>query len=126
MIQYFQPECMPESIAPFTQVVVDDHYAHLAGLVAADFPEGRAVLGDVAAETDAVLRQIKRILGELGLSMGQVVRTDVHLQDLEDFDAMDAAYRRHFRPGCYPARTTTRSGQLFGNSQVEITCMAAK
>lgn len=115
---------MPESTAPFTQVVVDDHYAHLAGLVAADFPEGRAVLGDVAAETDEILKRIKMILDELGLVMGHVVRTDVHLKNLDDFDEMDAAYRRHFKQGHYPARTTTQSRQLFGDSRVEITCMA--
>lgn len=124
MIDYFQPKCMPESAAPFAQVVVDDHYAHLAGLVAADFPEGRVVLGDVAAETDEILKRIKLILGELGLTMGHIVRTDVHLKNLDDFDEMDAAYRRHFELGHYPARTTTQSRQLFGDSRVEITCMA--
>ena len=35
---------MPESNAPFTQVVIDDIYAHLAGIVAADFPELAAVV----------------------------------------------------------------------------------
>ena len=125
MIQYFQPKCIPESAAPFTQVVVDDHYAHLAGLVAADFPEGQAVLGDVAAETDEILKRIQLVLGELGLSMRHLVRTDVHLKTLDDFDQMDAAYRRHFEAGRYPARTTTQSRQLFGDSRVEITCMAA-
>ena len=35
--------------------MLDQHYAFLSGLVAADFPAGVAVLGDVAAETRAVL-----------------------------------------------------------------------
>ena len=47
MNRYFQPSCMPESNAPFSQVVIDDIYAHLAGIVAADFPEGQLVVGDV-------------------------------------------------------------------------------
>ena len=125
MIRRIQPQAIPESEAPFAQVVVDDHYAHLAGLVAADFPEGQAVLGDVGEETRAVLRAIDKILAEIGLDMGRIVRADVHLASLDDFDAMDAAYREFFDKAHYPARTTTESPRLFGGSRVEITCMAS-
>lgn len=115
---------MPESDAPFTQVVIDDTYAHLAGIVAADFAEGQSVLGDVKNETLAVMTMVGNILTELDLSFAQVVRTDVHLASLDDFDAMDAAYKSFFEPGKYPARTTTESRRLFGDSLVEVTCMA--
>lgn len=124
MIRHFHPSCMPESKAPFSQVVIDDRYAHLAGIVAADFPAGRAVLGNVAHETAAVMTLIGQILGELDFGFGQIVRTDVHLATLEDFDAMDKTYRQFFESGGYPARTTTESRHLFGGSMVEITCMA--
>ena len=123
MIRHIQPQAVPESEAPFSQIVLDDTYAHLSGLVAADFPEGRAVLGDVGEETRSVLNAIGRILGEIGLEMDHIVRVDVHLASLEDFDAMDAAYREFFQNGRYPARTTTESPRLFGGSRVEITCM---
>jgi len=124
MIRHIQPQSVPGSQAPFSQVVLDDHYAHLSGLVAADFPEGRAVLGDVAEETRAVLNAIDGMLKEIGLDTGRVVRVDVHLATLDDFDAMDAAYREFFDDGRFPARTTTESPRLFGGSRVEITCMA--
>jgi len=124
MNQYFQPKCMPESDAPFTQVVIDDTYAHLAGIVAADFAEGQAVLGKANNETRAIMTLIRKILAELDLSFTQVVRTDIHLANLDDFDDMDAAYREFFESGKYPARTTTESRRLFGDSLVEVTCMA--
>ena len=124
MIRHLQPKAVPPSSAPFSQVVVDDTYAHLAGLVAADFPEGHAALGDVGAETRAVLGAIQRVLEELDLDMGRVVRVDVHLASLDDFGAMDEAYDEFFEKGRQPARTTTESRRLFGRSRVEITCMA--
>lgn len=114
---------MPESEAPFSQVVIDDHYAHLAGIVAADFPAGREVLGDPGLETSAVMTMIEQILGELNLELQQIVRTDIHLATLEHFDAMDAAYRQFFKNGQFPARTTTESKHLFGGSKVEVTCV---
>jgi len=105
---------------------MDEHYAFLAGLVAADFPAGVAVLGDVAAETRAVLAVIGEILDELKLERENMVRVDVHLADLGDFDAMDAAYREFFPAGALPARTTTESPRLFGGSKVEITCQVRR
>ncbi len=124
MPRRFQPKAVPESKAPFSQVVMDDHYAFLSGLVAADFPEGLAVLGDVGAETRAVLSAIRDILAEIELGMGRIVRVEVHLADLDDFNAMDTAYGEFFEAGSYPARTTTESRKLFGDSRVEITCQA--
>ncbi len=105
-------------------MVIDDHYAFLSGLVAADFPGGITVLGDVEAETRAVLTAIRAILAELELGMENIVRVEVHLADLDDFDAFDTAYRKFFEAGSYPARTTTESRKLFGDSRVEITCQA--
>jgi len=107
-------------------VVLDDQYAFLSGLVAADFPAGLDVLGDVAAETSAVLAAIGSILDELQLSKQDMVRVEVHLADLNDFDAMDAAYREFFEGKVFPARTTTESKHLFGGSKVEITCQVRR
>ena len=107
-------------------MVLDDQYAFLSGLVAADFPAGLEVLGDVAAETRAVLGVIGEILDELTLSRERMVKVEVHLADLDDFDAMDAAYREFFADGAYPARTTTESKRLFGDSNVELTCQVRR
>ena len=110
-------------------MVLDDQYAFLAGLVAADFPAGIAVLGDVAAETRAILATIGSILDELQLSRERIVKVHVHLADLDDFDdfdAMDTVYREFFEDKAYPARTTTESRHLFGDSKVEITCQVRR
>jgi len=121
-----QPDAVPASQAPFSQVVLDDHYAFVSGLVAADFPAGIEALGDIGNETRAVLAAIGQILDQLKLRRADIVRVDVHLADLDDFDAMDAAYREFFPAGRYPARTTTESRRLFGDSKVEITCQVRR
>ena len=124
MSKRVQPNAVPESDAPFSQIVLDDRYAYLAGLVAADFPHGLAVWGDVSAETRAVMGAISDLLKEVGVNFEDVVKAEVHLADLNDFDAMDAAYREYFLPKVYPARTTTESPKLFGGSKVEVTVQA--
>ena len=124
MIRRIQPKAVPGSDAPFSQIVLDDCYAYLAGLVAADFPKGAVVLGDVGGETRAIMGAISAMLNEVGLTLEDVVKAEVHLADLSDFDAMDAAYREYFPPKVYPARTTTESPKLFGGSKVEVTVQA--
>jgi 2-iminobutanoate/2-iminopropanoate deaminase len=124
MISYIQPKCMPDHHLGFCQIVKDDFYAYFAGLVAVDFPEGQKVLGDVVAETRALLNMIRKMLVELGMDLDRIVRVDVHLADFDDFDKMDTVYREFFKKGRYPARTTTESPRLYGGSRVEITCMA--
>ena len=115
---------MPISGAPFSQVVTDDRYAYLAGLVAADFPAGQAVIGSPGEETTAVMRTISKMLNELGLNCSDIVRVDVHLSNLDYFDEMDEAYRPFFEGDAFPARTTTESPRLFGGASVEITVQA--
>ncbi|MDH3636122.1 MAG: RidA family protein [Gammaproteobacteria bacterium] len=126
MLNRVQPKAVPESSAPFSQVVLDDQYAFLSGLVAADFPAGIEVLGDAAAETRAIWAAIGSILDELSLTKERIVKVEVHLANLDDFDAMDAAYREFFDGDAYPARTTTESKHLFGGSRVEITCQVRR
>ncbi len=120
------PDLIDNGTAPFCNIVEDDHYAFLAGLVAADFEAGQRVLGDVAAETAAVLEFVETLLKRIELNRSDIVRCDVHLVDLSDMDAMNAAYAAFFPDGRYPARTTTQSAALFGGSRVEITCVARR
>ncbi len=119
----------PEDIkigAPFSNIVLDDDYAFLSGLVAADVEEGLAVLGNIRAETAVVMKTIKFLLGEVNLEMSNIVRCDVHLTDLSEMDAMNEIYGSFFERGYYPTRTTTQSGALFGGSRVEGTCVARR
>ncbi len=84
------------------------------------------MLGDVAAETRAVLETIGAMLDELDLRRDRIVKVEVHLADLDDFDAMDDAYREFFDNRNFPARTTVESRRLFGGSKVEISCQVRR
>jgi 2-iminobutanoate/2-iminopropanoate deaminase len=128
MIDHIQPKAIPQLDAGYgySQIVTDDNYAYLSGLVAADFPEGREVLGDIKKETRAILTAIQSMLQEIGLDLDRIVRTDVHLANFDDFEKMDSIYQEFFRSGACPARTTTESSKLYGGSLVEITCMARR
>lgn len=112
--------------SPYHHMVFADRDCFIAGIVAADIPDGRTVIGDVAAETDLVMRTIGEILADHGMDVAELVRVDVHLLDLDEIHVMDRAYGRYLNPDAMPVRTTTQSDKLYGGCRVEITCTARR
>ena len=119
------PRLKPRT-SPYSHVVIAGHDCFVAGIVAADIPGGDALVGDVEAETDLVMRTIREILADHAMGVAELVRVDVHLLDLHEIHVMDRAYRRYLDPEAMPARTTTQSNKLYGGSRVEITCLARR
>lgn len=82
--------------------------------------------GDITAHTTSVLNQLEAELKKAGSSMDKVLKVNVYLHDLRDYDAMNEAFRGRFGPHP-PVRTTIAAfGGVPGNSLVEIDCIAAR
>lgn len=78
---------------------------------------GDVVGSDISAQTEQTLRNVDAALRAAGSSLTSAVKLTVHLADLGDFAAFDAAYRGFLdRP--YPARTTV--GSALAGILVEI------
>jgi len=106
---------------PFSPSRVVGDWIFLSGQGGFD-ETGKLVDGDIAAETDQTFRNIESLLQAAGASLADVVSCVVHLVDLEDFAAFNAAYEPHF-PGVKPVRTTVRA-DLVAGMRVEITVTA--
>ncbi len=126
MTQYHNISILDFPISPYSHVAEADGLVCLAGQVAADCPQGRAALGDIARETSAVMEQIQATLRASGLSFGDVLRVDIHLIDLDDMKIVDRVYARFFPAGRLPARTCVEVRRLYGGSRIEITVMARR
>ncbi len=81
--------------------------------------------GDITVHTTSVLNQLEARLKAAGSSMDKVLKVNVYLHDLRDYDAMNEVFRGKFGPNP-PVRTTIATyGGVPGNSLVEIDCIAA-
>ena len=78
---------------------------------------------DISQQTERVLQNLEIVLGGLGLSLQNVVKTTVFLQDMADFPGMNAVYARMFGDH-RPARTTIAVRQNPLDALVEIECVA--
>jgi 2-iminobutanoate/2-iminopropanoate deaminase len=80
--------------------------------------------GDIKVHTEKVLESIKNQLEGVGSSMEKVLKVNVYLNDLKDYDAMNKVYDGKWGPEP-PARTTiAAAGGIPGNSLVEIDVIA--
>lgn len=81
--------------------------------------------GDITLHTTKVLDAVEAELKKAGSSMDKVLKVNVYLADLADYEAMNAAYRGRFGDNP-PVRTTVACyGGVPGRSLVEIDCIAA-
>jgi len=113
----------PKAIGPYSQAIVNDGLAYLSGQIPLDPATGQLVPGDIAAQTERVLENIKAVLEAAGASLGSVLKTTVFLKDMGDFTKMNEVYGRYFSENP-PARSTVQAAKLPRDVMVEIDAIA--
>jgi len=107
----------PEKTPLFNGTVAYGNLIFIAGV-------GYHQAGDIKVHTKGVLDQIKRQLESVGSSMDKVLKCNVYLNDLKDYDGMNEVFRGSFGDEP-PVRTTiAAAGGIPGNSLVEIDVIA--
>lgn len=113
----------PQAIGPYSQAVIAGDLVYTAGQVGFDPATMTLVAGDVTAQTERALLNVRAVLEAAGSSLGKVVQTTVFLASMDDFAAMNEVYARHF--GTHkPARSTVAVKTLPRGALVEIDCVA--
>ncbi len=113
----------PKAIGPYSQAVRANGFVFISGQIAIDPANQQVVSGDVAAQTDRVLKNLDGILKAAGSDLGKVVRCGVFLRSMSDFSAMNDVYARYF-PSAPPARSTVAVAGLPKDVLVEIDVVA--
>jgi enamine deaminase RidA (YjgF/YER057c/UK114 family) len=81
--------------------------------------------GDVAAQTEQVLKNIQRSLEQLGGTMGDVVQVTVFVKDMDGLREIHEARMRYFAPP-YPTSTLVAvSAFVHPDALIEINAVAA-
>jgi 2-iminobutanoate/2-iminopropanoate deaminase len=113
----------PAALGPYSQAIRSGNLVFVSGQIPLDPATGQVVAGDVAIQTERVLRNLAAILEAAGSSLALVVKTTVYLKDLEDFGKMNEVYAR-FLGVNPPARATVEVSRLPRDVSVEIELVA--
>ena len=115
----------PTAIGPYSQAIDCGALVITSGQIPVDPATGTMPEG-IEAQTRQSLNNIKAILAQAGLTMDNVVKTTVFLQNMGDFAAMNAVYAGFFTEGSYPARSAVEVAALPKGALVEIEAICAR
>jgi len=110
-------------IGPFSPAMRAGEYIFLSGQVALSPATGKLIEGDVGAQTELIIQNLRAVLRAAGKTLADAVRVGVYLTDMSSFQEMNAVYERHFKPP-YPARTTIAVAGLPLGARIEIDLVA--
>ena len=113
----------PAAIGPYSQAIQIGDLLFVSGQVPIDPSTGAIVEGDIKAQAQQSLNNLKAILNAAGTNMGAVVKTTVFLADMNDFAAMNEVYAQFFQEP-FPARSAVQVGRLPKDAKVEIEAIA--
>jgi 2-iminobutanoate/2-iminopropanoate deaminase len=114
----------PAAIGPYSVAVEANGLIFLSGQVAL-LPDGGRAEDDVSVQTRQVMENIKGILGNLGHSFADVVKTTIFMADMADYAAINSIYEEYFEEE-HPARSAVQAAALPGGFLVEIEMILAR
>ena len=113
----------PAATGPYSQAIQVGNLVYTSGQIPIDPATGTFVEGGIKEQTRQSLANVKAILEEAGLTMGNVVKTTVFMADMNDFAEMNCVYAEFFAEP-YPARSAVAVKTLPKGALVEIDVVA--
>ncbi|MGH8914011.1 MAG: RidA family protein [Acidimicrobiia bacterium] len=110
-------------VPSFSHAVIAGDHVHVAGSLGTVGNTTDLAPGGVGAQTTQTLRNIEKILEATGLGLSHVVKMNVYLSDMSDFQQMNEAYMDVIGDSP-PARITVGGVDLALGALVEIDCVA--
>jgi 2-iminobutanoate/2-iminopropanoate deaminase len=124
MIEKIETNDAPQALGPYSQAVKANNMIFVSGQIPIDPATGKMVAANIEAQTRQVLHNMQAILQAAGLSLEQVIRSDIFMLDLNDFQAMNNIYSEFFSFPVKPARQTIQVARLPLDALIEISCIA--
>lgn len=114
----------PAPIGPYSQGVRAGNTVYVSGQIPLDATGQMIGAGDVAAQTQQVLKNLTAVLAAAGLSLTDVVKCSIFVRDLNHFGTINQVYGSFFDEATAPARETVEVSRLPRDVEVEISCIA--
>lgn len=115
----------PEAVGPYSQAIVAGDFIFCSGQIGLD-PETQQLVEGLESQTRQVLQNLTAVLEASSLSLANVVRTDIFIKNIADFQKVNAIYEEFFSTKPQPARQTVEVSNLPKGALIEISAIAYK
>jgi len=112
------PATAPLPAGPYNHAIIANGFVFVSGQTPEYPGTDEVVPGGIKPQTHQVMQNIQAILEAAGSSMAAIVKVEVHLKDLADFDGFNQVYGEYVTEP-YPARITVQS-VLFEDVLLEV------
>ncbi len=119
---YFSNDA-PNAIAPYSQAMKTGNLLYCSGQTPIEPESMKIEVADIEGQTQRVIQNLEAVLQQAGLTLNDIVKTNVFLADMENFSKMNDVYALCFGEH-RPARSTIAVKGLPYNALVEIECIA--
>ena len=116
----------PAPVGPYNQAIQFNGILFGSGQIAIDPATGNLVLDTIEAETHQVMKNIKAILTEAGLTFEDVIKCSVFVSDMNMYSRINAVYAEYFNEATAPARELVEVANLPKFVNIEISIIAGK
>jgi 2-iminobutanoate/2-iminopropanoate deaminase len=118
-----KPAKSAPAVGPYNHAVRVGDLLFCSGQIPLDPATGTLVAGDIKAQAERALENVKAILDDQKLTFANVVKSTVFLTNLADFAAMNEVYAKYFTAD-FPARSTVQVAALPKGASIEIEVIA--
>ncbi len=125
MVKALHTNKAPQAIGPYSQAIDIGDLVFVSGQIPLDPETMEVVEGDIAAQTEQVMKNLQAILSEAGLTFANVAKFTIYITDMDNFATINETYST-FLQEPYPARATVEVSKLPKGVGVEMDVIAKK
>ncbi|MDO8452209.1 MAG: Rid family detoxifying hydrolase [bacterium] len=114
----------PQATGPFSQALVVDNLVFTSGQICLT-PQGVLLEGTIEEQIHQIMKNLKAILEEAGVSFSDVVKATIYVTDMDIYKTVNEVYGGYMAAP-YPAREVVCVKALPLGAQVEISMVAVK
>ena len=113
----------PAPIGPYSQAVLVNNTLYVSGQIPLNPMNGNLEVESVEIATHRVLKNMKSLIEEAGMTLSNVVKCSIFLKNMDDFSIVNNVYASYFSENP-PARETVQVAKLPMDVPIEISCIA--
>ena len=113
----------PAPIGPYSQAVLVNNTLYVSGQIPLNPMNGNLEVESVEIATHRVLKNMKSLIEEAGMTLSNVVKCSIFLKNMDDFSIVNNVYATYFSENP-PARETVQVAKLPLDVPIEISCVA--
>ena len=112
------------SSALYSQGIVAGGFLFIAGQIALDPATNKIVEGGIIEQTKKAFHNLEEILKGAGLKLSDLVRVEIYLKDIRDFNMVNTIYLEKMHHSPKPVRQAMQVGHLPFDALIEISGIA--